>query len=86
MIQDHDRILRWPQVQEKTGQSRATAWRQTRAGTFPAPFALSPTGRAIGWSERAVDAWIAERIKSGRRPRPPARTGATVSEDHQQAE
>jgi prophage regulatory protein len=74
----HDRVLRWPVVRERTGQSRATAWRGMRAGTFPAPFLLSPTGRAVGWSEREIDAWIAERAKSRR----PAITTTTAGTTH----
>lgn len=54
------KILRWPQVKEKTGISRTTAWRLARTGKFPA--ALRLTGaRAVGWSEDEINEWMATR-------------------------
>ena len=59
-----DRILRRPEVKAITGLSDSVMDREIKAGRFPAPFKLlpDPRARAVGWSERAVQAWIAERI------------------------
>jgi len=59
-----DRILRRPQVKAITGLTDSVLDREIKAGRFPAPFKLlpDPRARAVGWSERAVQAWIAERI------------------------
>ena len=55
-------ILRFAQVREKTGLSRATVYRRIRAGTFPAPLDLGEGGcRSLGWLEDEVDAWVAAR-------------------------
>jgi len=59
-----DRILRRPEVKAATGLTDSVLEREIKAGRFPAPFKLlpDPRARAVGWSERAVQAWIAERI------------------------
>ena len=59
-----DRILRRPEVKAATGLTDSVLEREVKAGRFPAPFKLlpDPRARAVGWSERAVQAWIAERI------------------------
>lgn len=59
-----DRILRRPEVKTATGLTDSVLEREIKAGRFPAPFKLlpDPRARAVGWSERAVQAWIAERI------------------------
>lgn len=54
-----ERMLRWPDVRERTGLSRTTVWREVRAGRFPAPVKL--TDHAIAWKQSAVEAWIASR-------------------------
>jgi prophage regulatory protein len=50
------RVLRLPQVTEKTGLSDAAIYKAARAGSFPRPIKL--TDRASGWLEHEVDAWI----------------------------
>jgi prophage regulatory protein len=49
-------ILRFPEIQRRTGLSRSTIWRRIQQKTFPAPVALG--GRAVGWRAAEVDAWI----------------------------
>lgn len=56
-----DHFLDWPEVGRRTSLSRTTIWRLCRAGRFPSPVELS-AGR-VGWSARAVDAWIAARLQ-----------------------
>jgi len=54
------RILRQPEIKQKTGQSRATVYRGIAAGTFPKPVKLGPG--SVGWIESEVDQWIRDRI------------------------
>lgn len=55
-----NRLLRRPEVEWKTGKSRAGIYEGIRAGTFPAPV---PIGRnSVAWLEAEVDQWIAARI------------------------
>jgi prophage regulatory protein len=55
----HDRILRDPEVRERTGLSRTTRWRLIKAKKFPKPVAI--TEYAIGWKESEIDLWLASR-------------------------
>lgn len=56
------RILRLPEVIERSGLSRASIYRG--AGNFPRPVKL--TARAIGWRLADVEAWIESRgVSSG---------------------
>jgi prophage regulatory protein len=59
-----DRVLRWREVRDRIGLSRATIWRMVRNGVFPAPVRLGP--QSVGWIEREVIEWIADR--AARRP------------------
>ena len=54
------RILRLPQVIEKTGFKRSHIYNLMRAGKFP--LALRLGVRAVGWDSAEVDAWVAERL------------------------
>jgi prophage regulatory protein len=53
------RILRDPEVEDRTGRSRVQRWRDVKSGTFPAPVQLGPN--AIGWYEDEIEAWLAAR-------------------------
>ena len=55
----HARMLRFPEVIERTGISRTTIWRRVRAGTFPAPIQLG--SNSIGWAEPAIIEWVESR-------------------------
>ena len=48
-------ILRWPAVKSASGKSRTQAWRDIRAGKFPAPVELGKN--AVGWYEDEIVAW-----------------------------
>ena len=54
-----DCILRLPVVCARTGLSAATVYRRIAAGHFPR--AVSLGGKAVGWRESAINAWIAAR-------------------------
>src|SRR5580704_15799630 len=63
------RMLRLPAVLEKTALTRARLYELIATGKFPRPFKLNPDGgRASGWLEAEVDAYI-ERIVERQRPR-----------------
>jgi prophage regulatory protein len=55
------RILRRPEVEEKTGFKRAHLYNLMKAGQFPQALRLGI--RAVGWDSLEVDQWIAERLK-----------------------
>ena len=57
-------ILRLPDVKAQTGLSRSTLYLRVAQGTFPAPVSLG--GRAVGWLEAEVQAWLQERIDERR--------------------
>ena len=65
-LNSQDRILRRPAVKALTGLTDSVIDREVKAGRFPRPFKLlpDPKSRAVGWSEREVQAWIAARIAS----------------------
>ena len=58
------RILRFHQVQARTGLSRSTIYRRLAGGSFPKPLSLG--ARAVGWIEVVVDEWIRQRIVASR--------------------
>jgi prophage regulatory protein len=51
-----DRYLRLPEVLHVTGLGRTTIWERERAGTFPLRTRLG--GKAVGWRESAILAWM----------------------------
>lgn len=53
------RILRRPEVEQKTGFKRAHIYTLMREGRFPKAIRLGI--RAVGWDSAEVEAWIAER-------------------------
>ena len=53
------KILRAPEVTERTGLSRTSLWRREKAGQFPARRRLGPN--AVGWVEAEITAWIEAR-------------------------
>jgi prophage regulatory protein len=56
------RFLRLTKVMDKVGWSRPTIYRLMALGEFPKPYALCRNGRAVGWLESDIEAWIQQRI------------------------
>jgi prophage regulatory protein len=54
------RILRLPEVEQRTGKKHAAIYADIAKGVFPAPVPLGL--RAVGWLEDEVDDWLEERI------------------------
>lgn len=70
MLNDHyfhegpGRIVRPNEVRDRLGVSRAKLADMVVQGKFPKPFTIIPGGRAVGWLERDVAAWIIERSEA----------------------
>jgi prophage regulatory protein len=54
------RLLRFPDVRNRTGLSRSTIWRLERDGCFPRHRRIS--ANAVAWPEDEVLAWIRVKI------------------------
>jgi len=57
-------ILRLPAVKARTGLSRSTIYLRITNNEFPASISLG--GRAVGWLEKDIDAWLAEKVEASR--------------------
>lgn len=55
------RVIRHRQICAKLQISSAKLFDMVARGQFPKPFTLIPGGRAVGWLEADVDAWITSR-------------------------
>lgn len=60
------RVLRHSHICDKLQVSSAKLFDMCAKGIFPKPFLLIPGGRAVGWLEHEVDAWITERSQVAR--------------------
>jgi len=67
------RILRLPNVLDRTGLSRSTVYQWISEGRFPKPVSLG--ARAVGWVESDIEEWISRQIESSR----PMRRGESAS-------
>jgi prophage regulatory protein len=60
------RMLRWPEVQSRVGFSKSYSYALQAKGLFPKPIKLIEGGRANGYLESEIDAYIANRIELSR--------------------
>lgn len=60
------RILRRKQVESRTGLSRSTIYARMAEGSFPRPIDLGG-GRAVGWIEAEIEAWLQTLIECSRK-------------------
>jgi len=58
------RMLRLPAVLVRTGLSRSTIYLRISEGRFPKPISLG--GRAVGWIEAEINAWLNRQIEHTR--------------------
>ena len=58
-------ILNKSEVTQITGVSPVTLWRWCRAGIFPKPVQLGPSGGRMGWRRSDVEAWAAGLATAG---------------------
>ena len=52
------RIIRMRDLPSKVGFQPSTIYELISKGKFPTPHKLVPGGRAAGWLESTIDAWI----------------------------
>ena len=55
------RVLRMKDLPPKTRLGTSTIYELIANGKFPAPFKIVPGGRASGWLESTIDAWLEAR-------------------------
>jgi prophage regulatory protein len=63
-----NRILRQPEVLHRCGISRSTMYRWIAEGLFPRQRSmkgLGQKGKAVGWLESDIDAWVNSRMSVG---------------------
>lgn len=65
-----ERMLRLPEVVERTGLSQTTLWRRERDGEFPKRRRLGPN--AVGWMESEVNEWFRGLPVAAEEPSPDA--------------
>lgn len=54
------RLLRRPEVEQRTGLGRSSLYAMMRAGQFPLPARIGP--RAVAWSAVEVARWCEQRL------------------------
>lgn len=59
-------ILRRRQVERRVGLTRSPLYARIKDGTFPKPIRLG-SGRAVGWIESEIDAWLTDQIEKSRK-------------------
>jgi len=52
------RIIRMRDLIEKVGYAESTIYALIKDGKFPAPFKLTPGGRANGWFEHTIEEYL----------------------------
>jgi len=62
VVQNLRAILRRKAVEARTGLGRSHIYQLSKDGRFPRPIPLSPDGRAVGWLESEIEAWLDARI------------------------
>lgn len=60
------RFIRAREAIKKTGLSKSSIYDLMAQGQFPKAIRLCVTGRAVGWIESEIDAWMASRIAESR--------------------
>ena len=63
-MSEPDRILRRPEVEKRVGTCERAIRDWEAKGNFPRRFRIDPDGRAVGWLESEVRAWIEARAAS----------------------
>ena len=57
-------VLRMKDLSPKVGFAPSTIYELIAKNKFPSPFKIIPGGRAAGWLESTIDAWLRERAAS----------------------
>ncbi|MDD3676037.1 helix-turn-helix transcriptional regulator [Thauera propionica] len=67
-----EKIIRLPQVKELVGLGTTAIYEKMKRGEFPRQIKI---GRASGWIESEIQAWISQQIRQSR-AEPPDRAAA----------
>ena len=62
------KIIRKRAVEEQTGLSGTTIWREEKAGRFPTRVQIA--ANSVGWFQDEITAWVHKRIRGGKSPSP----------------
>ena len=62
------RVLRRPEVEDRTGLARSTIYKLIKLDEFPEPVRLGT--RTVGWVEGEIEAWIESRRRGVIESRP----------------
>jgi prophage regulatory protein len=60
----HIRMLRRPEVEDRTGMKRSTIYENMARGSFPKPTKLG--SKIVAWPEHEIERWLNEQIKKNR--------------------
>ncbi len=58
------RLIKLPEVMQRTGKKRSTIYANVKAGLMPAPIKIGE--KAVCWVETEIEEWIASRIIASR--------------------
>ena len=58
------KVLRLPEVRNRTGLSKSSIYLNIKQGSFPRPIPLGV--RSVGWLEGDVESWLEQRISAAR--------------------
>lgn len=59
-----DRLIRRPEVTQRTGLGKSSLYEKISIGEFPPPIRLGK--RTVAWVEQDIDQWISEKIENRR--------------------
>ena len=62
-----EKLLRWPEVQARVGFCKSYSYVLQKKGIFPFPIKIIKGGRATGYLESEINAFINARIEQSRR-------------------
>lgn len=65
MAANHTRILRLPDVLQRTGMCRSAVYKSMACGEFPKSIALLG-GRSKGWIEGEIESFVQQQIAASR--------------------
>ena len=62
-----ERLLRWPEVKARVGFCKSYSYVLQKKGLFPKSIKLTEGGRAVGYLESEINAFISKRIAQSRK-------------------
>lgn len=54
------RLIRFPEVKDRTGLGRSVIYKYIEEGNFPKPIKIGK--RAVAWLSTDIDTWIAQQV------------------------